>query len=143
MILNFRVVLSAILFILLFTGSMEQEYRLVILGNSVDIITDQTYIHLRAYLENIDSPYSILLAGDMTNSKDRLRYSEKLKEVLLGSSAKKIIIIPGDRDWDDSGINGWKNVVALEKTIKKWDDKRVIWPLKKACPGPEDIRIKD
>ena len=98
---------------------MAQEYRLVILGNNVDITADQTYLHLRTFLENIDSPYSILLAGDITNSTGLLRYSERLKVVLLGSSAEKIIIIPGDRDWDNSGINGWKNVLALEKSNQK------------------------
>lgn len=144
MIFNFRAYLGAIIIsLLLFTGSMAQEYRLVILGNNVDITADQTYLHLRTFLENIDSPYSILLAGDITNSTGLLRYSERLKVVLLGSSAEKIIIIPGDRDWDNSGINGWKNVLALEKAIRKWDDKRVIWPLKNACPGPEYIRINN
>ena len=99
MIFNFRAYLGAIIIsLLLFTGSMAQEYRLVILGNNVDITADQTYLHLRTFLENIDSPYSILLAGDITNSTGLLRYSERLKVVLLGSSAEKIIIIPGDRD---------------------------------------------
>ncbi len=60
--------------LLLFMDSVAQEYGLVILGNSVDITKDQTYSDLRIYLENIDTPYSILLPGDITSTSSQFRY---------------------------------------------------------------------
>ena len=52
----------------------------------------------------------------------------------------KLLLLPGDRDWYDNGINGYNWIKALEKDIKAYIKQQSIdnveWLMKKACPGP-------
>jgi hypothetical protein len=118
-----------------------QQYRVISIANTVDVEYAGYYKHLTSYLNSIDSPYSIVVNGDITSS-DNSSNVAMLLETLARSQADKIVIIPGDRDWDDSGKSGWQKVIDLEKEIKSAGKiSNIIWPLDKACPGPELIEL--
>ncbi|NNF33713.1 MAG: hypothetical protein HKN68_06375, partial [Saprospiraceae bacterium] len=118
-----------------------QEYHIISIANTVDIEDADYYEHLDSYLSSVESPYSIVVNGDITSSTNSSSLT-LLLETLTQSGAEKIIIIPGDRDWDESGRSGWQKVIDLEKQVKSdHKDSNIIWPLGKACPGPELIEL--
>ncbi len=119
--------------------AFAQNTRLVVLGNTVDVNSLDTFEKLGVYLEQIADPFSILLPGDLPTG-NRL---EALKNVLLSSKSNQIIILSGDRDWDNNGREGWNKVNSLEKSIQSWNDNRVVWPLKNACSGPNYVPLNE
>ena len=47
-----------------------------------------------------------------------------------------ILINQGDRDWDDSGEDGWKKVQSLDKLLKQTKHDRFYTFIEHGCPGP-------
>jgi Omp85 superfamily domain len=134
--------LRILLLLLCFSSNtFSKGYKLIVIGNTTDISEASTFYHLKTYLAELELPYSIFLPGDINSKGKDFENLSKLKGVLLSSRAEKIIFIPGDRDWDNSGEDGWKQVRKLEKEIESWADERVLWPLNKACPGPKWIEL--
>ncbi len=132
-------VLLLIMSIFIVQIGTAQNTKLVVLGNTSDIHSEDTFGKLETYLGQLNEPFIILLPGDLP-SGSRL---EALRDVLLSSNTNQIIILSGDRDWDNNGPNGWEYANSLENKIKSWDDKRVVWPIKNACPGPKYIQISE
>jgi len=133
-----------IIFFLLCTGLPQiqaQQHRIISLANTIDIGDEIYYEHLDSYLGTIDGSFSIIINGDISNSVNSQSIN-LLLETLRKSKAKNIIIIPGDRDWANSGNQGWQKVNDLEKKIEKSAfGSNILWPLDKACPGPEIIHL--
>lgn len=75
-------------------------------------------------------------------AKDSIRLSYVLNE-LSKFGKGKIIIIPGDRDWNDSGNKGLKRVRQLEKLVKSLKIRNVTWALKDGCPGPKEFQLSE
>ena len=55
--------------------SVAQSTNLVVLGNTVDITTQDTFDKLGVYLDQLSEPFSLLLPGDLPfgNSLETLR----------------------------------------------------------------------
>ncbi|UII28150.1 BamA/TamA family outer membrane protein [Fulvivirga maritima] len=125
--------------------AQDIEHKVFLLGNIADIDNKEAFASdFIKTLNNTSTPYTILVDGDIIHSDPTEESTQDLKKLFTSlnkASKGKIIIVPGDRDWDDSGKDGWKAVKKLEKIVKDWDLDKVKWPNDDACPGPEDIEL--
>ncbi len=67
-------------------------------------------------------------------------FIQQLLDVGKGNNKVSIYFVAGDQDWDDSGKNGWKNVINLEALVNGIAQKEIFFP-GKGCPGPEVLDI--
>ncbi len=150
--------LAALLFICLIDmqrGAFSQEgkikHRVYLTANTVDLEAgSKFYTALRELLTVNQEAYSFIINGDLVSqqltrdavSSDSVKI-KKLLETASGFENGRVIIIPGDRDWADSGPEGWKSVKKLEKLVKSFNFKNVKWAIKDGCPGPKSIELDD
>ena len=144
-----------VLFVFLFSrttfsqdGMINQSVFLI--SNIVDIKDNDKFIsRLDKILTNQENPFTVIINGDLVDAKFEKNLAKDSVRILsLLSSISKYkngntIIIPGERDWDDSKKNGLKNVIKLEKLIKSFDFDNVKWAPKKGCPGPKEYFLND
>jgi len=124
-------------------------HRVFLTANTTDISINSSFIpEVKKLLIETDESWSFIINGDLISGKitdkNKNEVDRNLKNLFgMFSDINKgqIIIIPGDRDWADSGPDGWKNVRNLQKLIKDQNISTVIWALKKGCPGPEIISL--
>jgi len=122
-------------------------HRLYQTANIADINADSKFIHhLDSLLSQHNDQASLLINGDLFKGNIGKQDSIKINNLLSLSGALtkgKLIILAGNRDWDDSGKDGLKKVKKLEKYVRSFDYENVVWPLKKGCPGPKTIKLDD
>jgi hypothetical protein len=124
-------------------------HRVFLTANTADISSNSNFIPaVGELLSKTNESFSLIINGDLITGK----ISDKNKEMLSQNLRRlfstltqfdngKIIVIPGDRDWADSGPEGWKNVRKLQKLIKDFNHSNIQWVLKKGCPGPGLISL--
>ncbi len=145
------IIFIVICFFSQFTFAQESKiiHRVYTTGNLVDIENIDVFNNkFKAVLSKSNDPFTIIVNGDLTSGEK----NENIKDPNLPINKflkcfqdvnGKIIIIPGDRDWDNSGEKGWKKVKALEKHINSFGLKNVKWEIKNGCPGPKSIKLND
>ena len=124
-------------------------HRVYLTANTVDISSHSSFIPaVQKLLSGTEEPFSFIINGDLIEGKFSKKKSEKITqnlrklfEQLTQFEKGQIVVIPGDRDWADSGKDGWEDVKKLEKLIKSFDYDNVKWALKKGCPGPKIIEL--
>ena len=100
-----------------------QEHRVLILGNIADISQESDFFsHLQSQvLAEAEVPLSLLVTGDLiSHCEDGQPLGNNLEKLIsLGKAfpTVQIVIVPGDRDWDHSGPEGWECVQALEEKV--------------------------
>jgi len=129
----------------------EEEYRsFFLLGNlgANQAQNSEVFKTMVAHISNkaTDKDYTLIL-GDNVNAedlntddedqKDTKQFKEQLKE--LSKLRSNILVIAGDEDWNDEGIDGLKSIE--EFTEKILDNDEVFQP-ENACPI-EEIDISD
>ena len=121
-----------------------------LVSNIVDIKDNDKFIlELNKIFDKQKEPFTLIINGDLVNSKFEKNFDKDSSRIftLLSSISKfengTTIIIPGERDWDDSKKNGLKNVKKLEDLIKSFDFANVKWANKNGCPGPKDYDLND
>lgn len=120
--------------------------RIWLIGNTADIQNDSDFFtHFRKNLENTVEPVHIIVNGDLIKSckggeVPKLPVDMLLKSV-AGLDQVSMTIIPGDRDWNNSGKGGLDCVEELRDLVDSYDMDNVEWAIKKGCPGPELIEI--
>ena len=116
--------------------------RLWLLGNTADIKADSDFFdHFRKALEDQNDPVHVLVNGDLIKNcgPDRVPPKipvEKLLKTVEGLGHVEMTILPGDRDWNNSGKGGLQCVESLRKLVNSYDLENVHWPIEKGCPGP-------
>lgn len=126
------------------------NHKIYLLSNIVDISKVENFnYNINEILSNNNEPFTIILNGDLVDNdfdknfdKDSIRILTILKN-LSKYKNDKVIVIPGDRDWDDSGKKGLKNIKKLEQLIKSLKIDNVVWAIKDGCPGPKEILLND
>ncbi|MGS0524759.1 hypothetical protein ACU8V7_05690 [Zobellia nedashkovskayae] len=130
--------------------SSEVEHRVYLLGNTTDIeLVSPFYDSLSELLSTTD-PFTVILNGDLINSgktkepttQDSLKIDKLLRSITQHENGR-VVIIPGDRDWANSGKKGLSSVNKLEKLVKSMDFENVKWAIRKGCPGPDIIEVND
>ena len=121
--------------------------RFWLLGNTADVKADSDFFdHFRKSLERQQEPVHVLVNGDLIKScgSDETPPKmpvERLLNSVQGLDHVTVTIIPGDRDWNNSGKGGLECVEELRDLVESYDLDNVHWPIKKGCPGPEVIEI--
>ena len=134
----------------LYGQDTNSNHRVFLLGNTADIDLDSNFYTDFSKFLPTDEPFSVIINGDLIkgNNGGKLDAQDSLKiDNLLRPLSKfknaKVFILPGDRDWSNSGKKGLDLVKKLGKLIKSMDFDNVEWLIKKGCAGPELIDINE
>lgn len=147
---NFLLVCIISITWLSFQAQSDALYRVFTFGNVADISADSEFFPQLEKLLAIEDPYTVLITGDLVANDvskgisdiDRQKIN-KLLRICQRSENSKVIILPGDRDWDNSGERGLKSVKNLKKIVNAMNFPRVEWAISKGCPGPRSIELSD
>ena len=144
--------LYANLFVLIAFGQMS-NHDVYTLGNLCDITEVESIINsLETEIKLSGNGCTILLNGDLTSApvnteqgKSQLERLDKLIWNFGNRAGIKVIMIFGDRDWNDNKPKGYKAVLKLEKEIEEIIEKgkltNVVLVTEKGCPGPFEVKI--
>lgn len=134
---------------------LEAQVNLVIAGNTADA-DPGFYQSLRKRLSDENHPNHILFAGDFipecTYEMQVFDVDRKQGDKVFPTIAPIIALardfpavtfhfVPGDRDWDKSGRNGFNCVRRIENYLTGQGLTNINWPLQDGCPGPELIEL--
>ncbi|PSR54815.1 hypothetical protein AHMF7605_15545 [Adhaeribacter arboris] len=118
-----------------------------LLGNTATTIIAPN--HLRAFQQALQAehhPFTIVHLGDIAANRGmgkrvNLGANRKIDQLLqLTKTRGNLYLVPGDKDWDNSGKEGLDDVRRLENYIKTHQTRaQVLFP-GRGCPGPE---VKD
>lgn len=110
------------------------------------------FTKLKDQIKNSSGESTLLLLGDIIDENGMSKNltdleKQKLKSINdLVAIANRTIFVPGDREWDDGGENGFKKVKAIENYFNKKNnavaDKITVTP-SEGCLGPEIIDVGD
>lgn len=124
------------------------SHRVFVTANTADLpVESPFYDELHKLLLQADAPFTLVLNGDLIKGKhggplqreDTLRI-RKLLQASEGLDGR-VLIVPGDRDWAESGRRGWQRVKDLQHLIESWHYDHVDWVIDNGCPGPELIDL--
>jgi hypothetical protein len=142
----FKTLFLILISITSFAQSISSNHQVVILGNLADVKEHQDFIkRLETNFNSIKSPFTVLINGDFTDNSvaiggDRLALVKKVMTLVNSKSLANMLILPGDRDWNNSGKGGYKNVLSIEAEIEVYIEekayKRINWVIAGGCPGP-------
>ena len=136
------------LFLLLLPAQLWSQERIVTLGNTAD--ADPTFFNtLQGFLQSSDESTTVILTGDyLADGDELLRNSTAafadlapLISLIRETPAVDFYLLPGDRDWAQSGRQGWEAVQALERHLKQQKLDNLHWSITKGCPGPEVLEL--
>lgn len=133
------------------------QLRLAIAGNTADADT-VFYRTLGARLGAADGPQVVLLAGDYvpkcTEAMRKYKRTDGNGDRLFPTVAPLVelarrhkdvdfYLVPGDRDWDNSGPGGLLCVKRLEDYLNDQGLPNLHWPIANGCPGPKLVDLSD
>lgn len=137
-------------FKIIFAQVKMYDQSVFLVSNIVDVKDNNKFIlELNKIFSKQTEPFTVIINGDLVNSKFEKNFDKDSSRIfaLLSSISKfengTTIIIPGERDWDDSKKNGLKNVKKLEDLIESFKFDNVKWANKNGCPGPKDYDLND
>ena len=130
--------------------SNKSNHSVFLTSNIVDVKNSVDFLSkIELILSKQTQTFSFIISGDLVNSKfeknfknDSIRITNLLTNLSQFENGN-FIIVPGDRDWDNSGKNGLSNIKKLEKLIKSLELQNVKWAIKKGCPGPKKFELDD
>ena len=128
------------------SNAQQLSHSVMTIGNISDVQNIEAYAtDLLQILDSLDHRHTLIFNGDLDlktlNFRQTSRRLDTLINILRDEEQRKLIFIPGDRDWDYSGPLGWERVQLLEDYIRDKKLPDVQWPLKNGCPGPEKINL--
>ena len=142
---------TVFLFLNFYANALNKDtlnYRVFNVGNTVHIEDKAEFsFALKDLISATSTPTLLVLNGDLIKKnktqylgKDSLSIYQMLKTFSSIPNCKTIII-PGDRDWNNSGKQGLEKVNKLENLAKHKSLDNVKWILDNGCPGPEIMHI--
>ena len=129
-------------------NTLSQTHTVFLLGNLGDVDDVRGYAdNLKRILGNTPNEWTLVLNGDLLDAHKNFREATHALDLFLSEVSTlregNILIVPGDRDWDDGEEQGWSAIRLLEDYLKKQDYPNVDFPLKDGCPGPEIYNVMD
>lgn len=135
--------------------AQEISHQVYLLGNFTDIPDKPTFVkELSKLFAQSNKPYTLILNGDLVNVKigeydhqDKLEPILRLADLVGKQKNGRLLILPGDRDWNSSNKGGQKSAKNIQKRIKahvaSMDYQNVHWAVEDGCPGPEAFEIDE
>ncbi|MBK0402655.1 hypothetical protein I5M27_06640 [Adhaeribacter sp. BT258] len=145
-------IFSLLTFIFLFHTVFAQNvsYPVYLFGNTATKpLSPESYTLLKQEIDRQNNPFTIVHLGDIALNKgwsenpkpeDALRL-EQLVNLVKDNPKGKIIFIPGDKDWNNSGKEGLKAVRRLEKYLQSRLPYKNGFVPGSGCPGPEVLDV--
>ena len=132
----------------------ELAYRLFLIGDAgaTESKNDNpVFPLLERQLQAAGDNSGVVFLGDniypngLPDSEDTTAYAKATKRIdaqlsLVENYSGRIMFIPGNHDWNNSGKKGYKSVKRQQKYIEKKLDQEVFFP-GGACPGPVEIEL--
>lgn len=121
------------------------QHDVYLFGNSAEMVEAMDFFHsLEQELDKGHHPFTVILMGDMVDKPtQRPQQVQQLKafiELIGKFSNGRLVMVPGDRDWNNSRENGYQVVVTLESELVSFAQKSNIsnfyWLASNGCPGP-------
>ena len=132
------------------SNAQNIDHRVYLLGNTADLSSSSKFLDQLEELLPKNEPFTVLINGDLIDTKltnpsadGSLAKLKKMLEVTAKFDKGRVVVVPGDRDWDNSGKDGLKNVRALEAAVKDLGYDNVEWPISKGCPGPKSVDLSE
>ncbi|MEO1051440.1 MAG: hypothetical protein AAFX87_12495 [Bacteroidota bacterium] len=144
-----KMMLLVLIQLLLSLMAAGQVYhRVYLTANLADATEDTLFFPTLSSLlsSNNNSRSTLIINGDISQHYKWLDHQTHFQPLIdFGHQTPhtKIVIIPGDRDWNDCDKKGLKAVKKLEKLIKSQASDNMIWAIGKGCPGPKSIMLDD
>ncbi|MBA4058325.1 MAG: hypothetical protein C0490_26645, partial [Marivirga sp.] len=127
------------------SATFAQEVKVILTGNTADIQDDSLFFtFIDSYCRTQSQPVVLVLNGDLFTEPDdeHLRqWQNRFNQVLDKFDHLQVVVNQGDRDWDDSGKEGWKVVKSLERMLNENKHSRFHVFIKQGCPGPWTFSI--
>ncbi len=150
---SFTFVFTFLFSLSLYAQSGSNNHQIIILGNIGDVTEIEAFIkNFDTRLNELQSSFTVLLNGDISNNKagdseNHLALAKKIMDLVHSKNLGNLIILPGDRDWKNSGKGGHKNVLRIEKELKTYKKEKgfekMKWIIPKGCPGPFLIEVDE
>ncbi|QMU26786.1 hypothetical protein [Adhaeribacter radiodurans] len=143
---------------ILLLGLLSLGITLQVNAQTVDSVAQVVYLlgntasttipadHLQAFqqvLQAEKNPFTVVHLGDIAANRGigkRLNAgaNQKIDQLLqLTKDRGKMYLVPGDKDWDNSGREGLEDVRRLEQYIKTHQTNAQVLLPSSGCPGPE------
>ena len=105
-------------------GNDAVDQAVYLIGNTATReLNERNLASLQKYLSKEENPFTILHLGDITNPDQPDEWAGNL-DILFnlsnGPEDSRMIFVPGDKDWDNSGRDGLKMVRKLEKQVEEF-----------------------
>ena len=134
----------------IYSQKFNANHKVFLLGNldQLDIASDY-FKAFSSEIKSLNVEYTVLINGDFVGNAG-FSFPEESEELAriealtsLSSKNGRVIFIPGDKEWDDSGEDGKKKMSALEKYLDKNTGKNVKLYPRNSCLGPDIIELND
>ncbi len=99
---------------------------------------------LKEHLLTEESPFTVIHLGDILQQgrpDGSAAGIEHFFDLVADNKNAQLVFTPGDKDWNNSGIDGLKSVRKLEKQVELLRDGSNIFLPSEGCPGPEIIDL--
>jgi len=99
---------------------------------------------LKAHLSTEKNPFSLVHLGDILKPgqlENPIAGIDHFFDLVAGCKNGQLYFTPGDKDWNNSGIDGLKVVRELEKQLEFQQEGSNIFLPSKGCPGPEVVDL--
>jgi Omp85 superfamily domain/Calcineurin-like phosphoesterase len=130
----------------------DVQYRVILIGDAGEMNTTQQAIINDAISRSIPGKTLALFLGDNVYPKG-VELTENKKQVsldILRSQFEKlrknnipVYFVPGNHDWDKSGPDGYKKMLAANEFINDQHDSLLQVIPADACPGPYEVNVSD
>lgn len=130
--------------------AQQSAYPVFLIGNTATKhLSPEHYTLLKQEIDKQTVPFALIHLGDIAlnngwpenPTEDQKVRLNQLLDLVKDNPKGRIIFIPGDKDWNNSGKNGLKAVKRLEKYINaRLPFKNGFLP-GTGCPGPEVLDV--
>lgn len=141
-----RIIAAVLLLVCPMAASGQSGHTVVPIGNFADVTQVGRFARaILSLLDSIGGNQTLLFTGDLTDPRQSLEQSlariDSFLQYLPPATNRRIVMIPGDRDWADSAPGGWQQVNTVASYILSKQRPDLIWPLQEGCPGPERVQL--
>ncbi|GJM36140.1 MAG: hypothetical protein DHS20C18_51410 [Saprospiraceae bacterium] len=130
-----------------------QGQQVYLFGNLADVEdTADLFQKLEGLFQKEQNAFTLIVNGDLVNEKitqsnqeETLKPLFQLADLMAKFDNGQLIIVPGDRDWNNGKKGGEKSLENIEDHFIKYNKqkgyRRVHWAVEKGCPGPEIYEV--
>lgn len=135
-----RLFIAFILFSVRAWNSSAQDVKVVFTGNTATLSDERQWQGvLEQYMGQTAEPVLWVFNGDIfaNFSEEQIASWQSSAINLLSRFPQlQILVNQGDLDWADSGVDGWKRILAIDSQLKARRHERLHIYFKQGCPGP-------